>query len=212
MCVYFDGNSFTGKKFGKNTELFDAVNGNQVDEYITAIHGVYEGLNGDNPELLKKHLEDLMSIGKYNINSSIFYDDGITLLYKAVVWSKKRPIKCIKIILEEMGANPNIGFNKGWDALVIASECEDLELMRLLPANGAKVNRPETNVNALCQALRQRQHKSDKLLIENGADIYLKENESGKSPLEIANEYHNSRWNEAARFIKKIDKRVEESN
>lgn len=173
----------------------------ETPEYQDAFNGMYEGLFTDNPEMLKLHLKTLMELGEFDINSPKLFNYETTILLMAVSLNDMRSMKCIKMLLEEMGADPNIGYKNDWDALVFASESGNVKLMELLLANGAEVNRPEMQVNALIQALRQNQVESVKLLLKSGADINFREPESNLTALdalEIANEH----GSDSSRLIK----------
>lgn len=153
----------------------------------------------------------MIELGTFNINSKYMlgYDEPTTILYRAVQWNGRPRMKCIKMLLKEMGANPNIGYLHGWDSLVLASEKENIKLMKLLIKFGAKVNRPELNFNALCGAVRLNKPESVRFLLENGADINLKEALSQKSALELANEQE--RETAASKLIKEFAQMIEES-
>lgn len=80
-----------------------------------------------------------------------------------------------------------------WKDIFKAVQNNDFELVRFYVLDGVDINyqHPEYFTNILFESIRLGQHAITKYLLENGADIEIKELYSQKNAIEIAKELNN---------------------
>jgi ankyrin repeat protein len=140
-------------------------------EAYTALHNAV-----GNPDILK-----MLSTKSKNLNAQ--NKDGETPLYLAA----ERGLAESALMLLEYGADPNTPNKEGIVPLFLAARGGHLELVRGLLKNKAAVNfqGAQQNIAPLHWAAHKEREDIALLLIENGADILLKDKE-GRMPLSMA--------------------------
>lgn len=80
-----------------------------------------------------------------------------------------------------------------WKDLFKAVQDNNIDLVKLHISIGTDINyqHPKFFTNAFFESIRLKHHAITKLLIENGADLNLKEAYSGKNAIQIAKEFEN---------------------
>lgn len=141
---------------------------------------IYEAASIGDITTIKKYLQDNPGL----VNS--YSVDGFTPLGLASFFNQADIVE----LLLEKGADPNIATANDFKVAPLHSACatSDIEIARLLIANGADVNKKQmAGVTPLHSAAHNGQTELVKLLLQNGADVNaITDNE--KTPLAMAEE------------------------